>query len=128
MSVGFEGLAILLGLFWMSWSWYSLLTTGRGHPPEVRGFPLVPRIAKGVIIGPYNYIRDPCSLGFSFFWWGIILGLVPATLPSPRLLVTFLPLPFNFFGEPGLRRRFGKECQGYRHQASLILSFKRRVR
>jgi len=130
VSIVLGTLVILSGLFWMIWSWYSLLTIGRGHPQEVFGFPLAPRTERLVIVGPYNYARNPMLFGLLLLLvgWGIILGSVSATLFSPLLLVALLLLHFKFFEESGLWRRFGEEYESYRHQVPLILPFKRRAR
>lgn len=130
VSIVLGSLVILFGLFWMIWSWYSLLTIGRGHPQEVFGFPLAPRTRRLVIVGPYSYTRNPMLFGLLVLLvgWGIILGSVSATLFSPLILVALLLLHFKFFEEPGLWRRFGEDYEGYRHQVPLILPFKRRVR
>ncbi|MFQ6001122.1 MAG: methyltransferase family protein [Anaerolineae bacterium] len=129
VSIVFGTLVILCGLFWMVWSWYSLLTIGRGHPQEVFGFPLAPRTKRLVIVGPYSYTRNPMLFGLLLLLvgWGIILGSVSATLFLPLILVVLLLLHFKFFEEPGLWRRFGEEYEDYRHQVPLILPFKRRV-
>jgi len=126
VSIVFGSSVILFGLFWMIWSWYSLLTIGRGHPQEVFGFPLAPRTERVVIVGPYTYTRNPMLLGLLLLLvgWGVILGSVSATLFSPLLLVALLLLHFNFLEEPGLWRRFGEEYEGYRHQVPLILPYK----
>lgn len=130
VSIVLGSLVILLGLFWMIWSWYSLLTMGRGHPQEVFGFPLAPRTERLVIVGPYSYTRNPMLFGLLVLLvgWGIILGSVSATLISPLIVVALLLLHFKFFEEPGLWRRFGEEYEGYRRQVPLILPFKGRVR
>jgi protein-S-isoprenylcysteine O-methyltransferase Ste14 len=130
VSIIFGSLVILFGLFWMIWSWYGLLTIGRGHPQEMFGFPLAPRTERLVIVGPYSYTRNPMLLGLLVLLvgWGIILGSVSATLFSPLILVVLLLLHFKFFEEPGLLSRFGEEHEGYRHQMPLILPFKRRAR
>jgi len=124
----FGGLVILFGVFWMTWSWYSLLTIGQGHPQEVFGFPLAPRTERVVIVGPYTYTRNPMLFGLLLLLvgWGIILGSVSATLFSPLIVVAFLLLHFKCFEEPGLLCRFGEEYEGYRHQVPLILPFKQR--
>jgi len=129
VSIVFGSLVILFGLFWMIWSWYSLLTIGRGHPQEVFGFPLAPRTERLVIVGPYTYTRNPMLFGLLLLLvgWGVILGSVSATLFSPLLLVALLLLHFKFFEEPGLWRRFGEEYEGYRHQVPLILPYKWRT-
>lgn len=129
ISVVFGSLATLFGLFWMIWSWYSLLTIGRGHPQEVFGFPLAPRTERLVIVGPYSYTRNPMLFGLLLLLmgWGIVLGSVSATLFSPLILLFLLLLHFKFFEEPGLWRRFGEEYEVYRHQVPLILPFKRRL-
>ena len=130
VSIVFGSFMILFGLFWMIWSWYSLLIVGRGHPQEVFGFLLAPRTERLVIVGPYSYTRNPMLFGLLLLLvgWGIILGSVSAALFSPSLLVAFLLLHFKFFEEPGLLRRFGEEYEGYRHQVPLILPLKRRLR
>lgn len=130
VSIVFGSLVILFGLFWMIWSWYGLLTIGRGRPQEVFGFPLAPRTERLVIVGPYSYTRNPMLLGLLVLLvgWGIILGSVSATFFSPLILVVLLLFHFKFFEEPGLLRRFGEEHEGYRHQVPLILPFKRRAR
>lgn len=130
VSIVFGGLVILFGLFWMIWSWYSLLTIGRGHPQEVFGFPLAPKTERVVIVGPYSYTRNPMLFGLLLLLvgWGIILGSVSAALFSPLIVIVLLLLHFKCFEEPGLLRRFGEEYEGYRHQVPLILPFKRRAR
>lgn len=126
----FGSLVVLFGLFWMIWSWYSLLTIGRGHPQELFGFPLAPRTQRLVIVGPYSYTRNPMLFGLLLLLvgWGIILGSVSATLFSPLIVVAFLLMHFKFFEEPGLWRRFGEAYEAYRHQVPLLFPFKWRVR
>lgn len=129
LTTAFGSLVILSGLFWMIWSWHSLLTIGRGHPQEVFGFPLAPRTERLVIVGPYSYTRNPMLFGLLLLLvgWGIVLGSLSATAFSPLLLVALLLLHFKFFEEPGLQRRFGEEYEGYRHQVPPILPFKWRL-
>ncbi len=130
MSIVLGSTVILFGLFWMIWSWYSLLTIGRGHPQEVFGFPLAPRTERVVLVGPYSYARNPMLFGLLVLLvgWGIIQGSVSATIFSPLIVVVLLLLHFKFFEEPGLLRRFGEEYEGYCRQVPLILPLKRRVR
>jgi len=129
VSIVFGSLVILFGLFWMIWSWYSLLTIGRGHPQEAFGFPLAPRTKRLVIVGPYSYTRNPMLFGLLLLLvgWGIILGSISATLFTPLISLFFLLLHFKFFEEPGLWRRFGEEYEAYRRQVPLILPLKRRA-
>lgn len=128
VSVVLGGLVILLGLFWMIWSWYSLLSIGRGHPQEVFGLSLAPATERMVIVGPYTYTRNPMLFGLllTLVGWGIVLGSLSTTLFSPFLIIVFLLLHFKLFEEPGLLHRFGEEYEGYRHQVPLLLPFKGR--
>ncbi len=56
-------LLISFGLFWVAWSWHSLLTVGKGLPHEAFGVALSPSTAGLVTTDPFRYTRKPIVFG-----------------------------------------------------------------
>jgi protein-S-isoprenylcysteine O-methyltransferase Ste14 len=62
-------LLISFGLFWVAWSWHSLLTVGKGLPHEAFGVALAPSTSGSVTTGPFRYTSNPIVFGY-------LIGLV----------------------------------------------------
>jgi len=68
------GAAILIGLFWVTWSYSNIVLVGKGSPVEAFGRALEPTIQL-VTSGPYAYLRHPMIFGFLWILLGVAFYL-----------------------------------------------------
>jgi protein-S-isoprenylcysteine O-methyltransferase Ste14 len=103
------GVVVLLGLALVAWTVALFATVGRGT--------LAPwdPTSRLVVVGPYRHVRNPMISGVL----SVLLGEA-ALFASLPLLFWFAAVfavnavYFPLVEEPGLRRRFGDEYDGYR--------------
>ena len=113
--------AILVGVFWITWSYSYLVFVGKGVPLEVFGHALHPTSVL-VTTGPYAYSRNPMVLGLLFVLLGVaflrrsVAGLVLAPLIA-ALTATYLAE----FEERALVKRFGADYEEYRHNVPMLI-------
>jgi len=113
--------ALLIGLFWVTWSYSYLVFVGEGLPLEWFGVAVHPTRVL-VTTGPYAYVRNPAVIGLLFMGLGVacvahslagvILAPVIGVLAAGYLVV---------FEEKGLARRFGGEYFEYRRNVPLLI-------
>jgi len=122
--------AILLGAWgitWMVWSWWYLLTRGRGHPTEAFGVEITPVTRELVTGGPYARTRNPMVFGYFF----VMLGIA-ALHGSAGMLMVIASLAVMgwvnivFFEEPHLAGRFEEAYREYRRRVPRFLPLGRR--
>lgn len=95
-------LLISFGLFWVAWSWHSLLTVGKGLPHEAFGVALAPRAARMVTTGPFRYASKPIVFGY-------LVGVAWAKRSVGALLIRPDGLLSQGFRAEGPGQRFGDE-------------------
>jgi protein-S-isoprenylcysteine O-methyltransferase Ste14 len=124
--------AVLLGAWgiaWMVWSWWYLLTRGRGHPAEGFGVEVSPVTQELVSAGPYVYTRNP--MVFGYFW---VMVAIAALHGSGGMLTVVVILAvigwvnIVFFEEPRLERRFGEAYREYKRRVARFLPLGHRQR
>jgi protein-S-isoprenylcysteine O-methyltransferase Ste14 len=113
----------LFGVFWMAWSWYSLLSIGRGHPVEAFQVEITPTTQHLIVVGPFRYTRNPMSLGYIavILGLGVALGSLTGALIVPCVITALMIIHFRGFEEKGLERRFGAEYEAYREQVPMLI-------
>lgn len=118
------GLAImLLGLFFIFWSFYSIRTIGKGHPHEIFNVELAPRTSRLIIQGPYKYTRNPMCLGFTTLisGLGIFVGSLSTAVFSAVTYLVLGSLYLKFVEEKGLIERFGDDYLRYKEEIPMII-------
>jgi len=114
-------ISLLVGVFWVSWSYSFLHYVGKGSPVEAFGVALYPT-QNLVTSGPYAYSRNPMVLGMLFILLGIalLLNSISGVVLIPILaLVAFVYI--RLYEEPGLVRRFGEDYVQYRGTTPAII-------
>jgi len=117
------------GLTWMAWSWWFLLTRGRGHPTEAFGVEVSPVTRRVVSDGPYARTRNPMVFGYFMVLLAIAAfygsaGMVVA-VAAPSLIGW---VNIVFFEEPRLERRFGDAYREYKRRVPRFVPSLRRGR
>lgn len=105
------------GLCWVIWSWWFLLTRGRGHPAEGFGIEFHPVTRQIVTSGPYARTRNPMMFGYLFVMLAIAafygsIGMVVAV----AVIAAIGWANVMFFEEPRLAGRFGEAYLEYQRQ------------
>jgi protein-S-isoprenylcysteine O-methyltransferase Ste14 len=98
------GFAVALRCVW-DFGW-----TGRGTPA-----PMVPP-KKLVVVGFYRYVRNPMYLGFSVGWMGLWVVFGRVSLMAIVVVCAAAlgaALFVQFYEEPTLRRKFGRDYEEY---------------
>jgi protein-S-isoprenylcysteine O-methyltransferase Ste14 len=118
-----SGLALGLGLFWMAWSWYSLLSLGKDHPQEAFGVSLAPGTARLVTAGPFKYTRNPMVFGYliTLAGLGCAWRSIGASLITPVIGGVLFVVYAKLFEERSLEKRFGTQYTLYRHRVPLVV-------
>lgn len=116
------GLLGAFGLTWMLWSWWFLLSRGRGHPSEAFGIEVSPVTCELVTSGPYAHTRNPMVFGYFFVLLAIaVLRGSPGVLAGIAMLAPVGLVQIMFFEEPRLERRFGEAYRAYRRRVPRFL-------
>lgn len=113
--------ALIIGVFWVTWSYSYLHFVGMGSPVEAFGKALYPT-QKLVVTGPYAYTRNPMMFGLLFVLLAIALyaGSISGLILIP-ILALFVVAYLRRFEEPGLVRRFGEDYIGYRKAVPMLI-------
>jgi len=116
----FAATSILIGMFWISWSYSYLVFVGKGLPFEAFGRAIQPT-SELVTTGPYAYTRNPMIFGELF----ILLGTAfLARSVSGIILVPIFAMVIYLYlveyEEKGLYRRFGADYEEYRRNVPAI--------
>lgn len=113
--------AILIGVFWVSWSYSYLHFVGRGLPFEAFGRAIHPTQVL-VTTGPYAYTRNPMVLGLMFIFLGIAcLQRSIAGLVLVPVVAAVVSMYLTTFEEKGLFKRFGKDYEEYHRNVPLLI-------
>lgn len=113
--------SILVGVFWISWSYSYLVFVGKGLPFEAFGRALQPT-RELVTTGPYAYTRNPMILGELFILLGVafLAGSISGVCLVP--IVTVLVYAYLVeFEEKALVRRFGADYEEYRRNVPSLV-------
>jgi len=84
--------------------------TGKGTPA-----PMVPP-KRLVVVGFYRYVRNPMYVGFFVGWMGLWVVFGPASLTAIVVVCAAAlgtALFVQFYEEPTLRRKFGRDYEEY---------------
>jgi len=117
------------GIAWMGWSWWYLLTRGRGHPAEGFGVEVSPVTQELVTTGPYAYARNPMVFGYF-----CVMLAIAALHGSAGMLTVVVILAvigwvnIAFFEEPRLERRFADAYREYKSRVPRFLPLRRTKR
>ncbi len=112
--------SLLIGVFWMTWSYSYLVFVGKGLPIELFRIALHPTQIL-VTTGPYAYVRHPGMIGLLIFLLGVafvsrsLAGLLLA--PIAALLIVIYLMAFE---EKGLKERFGAEYDEYKRNVPML--------
>jgi protein-S-isoprenylcysteine O-methyltransferase Ste14 len=100
------GFAVAMRCVW-DFGW-----TGRGTPA-----PMIPP-QRLVVVGFYQYVRNPMYVGFTVGWIGLWIIFGHANLAAIGIAVAValgVHLFVYFYEEPTLRKKFGTEYEQYCH-------------
>lgn len=113
--------SLLIGLFWVTWSYSYLVFFGEGLPLEWFGFALLPTRML-VTTGPYAYARNPALIGLLFMGLGVafVAHSLAGVLLAPVIGI-LAAVYLVVFEEKGLAKRFGDEYQEYRRNVPLLI-------
>jgi protein-S-isoprenylcysteine O-methyltransferase Ste14 len=115
------------GLTWMIWSWWYLLSRGRGHPAEAFGIEVTLVTRQLVTGGPYAHTRNPMVFGYVF----VMLAIAALNGSAGMLVAIVLQsviewINIVFFEERRLARRFGEAYFDYTRRIPRFLPLGRR--
>jgi protein-S-isoprenylcysteine O-methyltransferase Ste14 len=113
--------AMVIGVFWVSWSYSYLLFVGQGLPLEAFGRAFHPTSIL-VTTGPYAYTRNPMVIGMLFILAGVafLRGSIPGVVLIPFLTIA-VAVYLVAFEEGALLARFGPDYQEYRRNVPLLI-------
>ncbi len=112
---------VVVGIFWITWSYSYIVFVGKGLPLEVFGYALHPTQVL-VTTGPYAYTRNPMVLGFLFILLGVVFfarswsGLI--LLPFVGIIVWVYLVTVE---EKHLKKRFGEDYIRYRSNVPVLI-------
>ena len=113
--------AILVGAFWVSWSYSYLFFVGKGLPLEAFGRALHPTSIL-VTAGPYAYTRNPMVLGALFTLLGVaLLRRSVAGIVMVPALAGVAAAYLVGFEEKALVKRFGEDYGEYRRNVPMLI-------
>jgi protein-S-isoprenylcysteine O-methyltransferase Ste14 len=113
---------LLVGIFFVLWSNFFLVTRGEGGPADGFGVAISPRSQKLVVTGPYRYTRNPMVFGALSSY--LALCLLLGSFGGLAALAVFVPLAVRYLKlteEKRLARDFGEEFEAYRRAVSMVI-------
>jgi protein-S-isoprenylcysteine O-methyltransferase Ste14 len=116
-----------VGLSFVFWSNFFLVTRGKGGPAEGFGVAVSPRTEHLVVTGPYRWSRNP--MVFGAFACYTALSLLWGTIGALIIIAVFLPLAMLYIRrseETRLLKDFGKEYEEYKKRVSMIVPWPKR--
>lgn len=113
--------SLLIGVFWVTWSYSYLLFVGQGLPLEWFGVALHPTRVL-VTTGPYAYVRNPAVIGLLFLGLGVafLADSLAGVLLVP-LIAALAAVYLVLFEEKALAKRFGDDYEEYRRNVPLLI-------
>jgi protein-S-isoprenylcysteine O-methyltransferase Ste14 len=115
-------LLFIAGLIFAIWSNVVLVTNGKGGPIDIFNVAISPRTRQLVVTGPYQYTRNPMTLGAFCCYFGLAVYL--NSLPD-FIILSVLFVAARFYLEETEERRlwkdFGKQYEEYRRQVPMIM-------
>lgn len=111
----FGGVCSAVGLFFVIWSNYELLTKGHGGAVVLGRLKLSHKTRHLVVTGPYAMCQNPMHMGIVLFYLGLSCAINSfITLLFPLLFLLFACLMAVFVEEPRLKRDFPVEYEQWR--------------
>jgi len=106
---------IIAGLIFAMWSIYAQFTIGRGTP-----IPMMPT-KKLIISRPFNYCRNPMTLGTIFLYLGIAIWIGSIAAVVIMVLLDILLIVYiKRVEEKELEERYGAEYRGYKENTPFL--------
>jgi protein-S-isoprenylcysteine O-methyltransferase Ste14 len=116
-----------IGVVFILWSNFSLLTIGKGGPTDGFNVAISPRTKKLVISGPYRYTRNPMVFGALSLYWSIgLFQLSLLALPCLLIFFLFIVQYLKRTEEQRLVKDFGGEFIAYKNTVPMIFPFRRK--
>lgn len=99
-----------VGLFFVIWANYELITKGKGGALVIGQIKLCKETQKLVTTGPYSMCRNPMHMGIILFYLGLCCAINSLlTLLVPLAMLCFAYAFAIFLDEPRLKRDFKDE-------------------
>ncbi len=111
------GASILVGGFWLVWSFVTQWQIGRGTPAP---FAAPQRL---IVRGPYRLCRNPIELGALLYYFGLGAALVNLTAGLFVLAIFWIlgSAYHKFIEERELLIRFGPDYEAYRRRTPFLI-------
>lgn len=115
-SAIFGAISSGVGLFFVVWSNYELITKGHGGAVVVGSVKMSEETIKLVTSGPYALCRNPMHMGLILFYLGLCCAINSLiTLVIPFSMLCFAYGFAVFLDEPRLKRDFPKDYEKWVH-------------
>lgn len=106
----FGAVCSAVGLFFVIWSNYVLITKGHGGAVVIGKIKLSRQTDRLVTEGPYSLCRNPMHMGVVLFYLGLCCAINSLiTLVIPCLFLIFAQIVAVYIDEPRLKRDFPEE-------------------
>ncbi|MGN1280613.1 MAG: methyltransferase family protein [Succinivibrio sp.] len=113
----FGGVTSAVGLFFVIWANYELITKGHGGAVVFGSVKLSSRTRELVVTGPYSMCQNPMHMGIVLFYLGLSCAINSfITILFPLLFLLFAYLMAVFVEEPRLKKDFPSEFEQWRAQ------------
>ena len=112
---------IIPGLLFAGWSVLAQFKIGKGTP-----VPIIPT-QKLVVVKPFNYSRNPMTLGTILYYLGIGVWLGSLSTIAIAILIALILITYiKLVEEKELEARFGQEYIEYKKRTPFIISRKKK--